>query len=385
MNADAALLEPVLANPDDDHVRLVLADALIELGDPRGELIAVQCAVASKPNQKLRAREQELLQTHREKWFGPLERFLRERGAHEYVVRRGFVDHVRVQLQGRPGEVDDLFAVAPTLRSLEVNGDGLTVSQGLKRLNRLCVTGTIGELADLLIIGYFDGLNALDLQVIEGDPGEGLVRLTELLEFRTTWAARDLWPLPKRLRVLDGYGEDLIRTQLTEPRKMLREVALRSATIDFDGADLLAQQAPFLGSLLLRMSTVSPEVLRRLFRVEWRQLQRLELQGVRLDSDAVQALLTLIAPQLSNVELNIVHLGDAGAREVFKSPWFSQLKRLSLVGNRLTDDALAPLLEWPASKKVSLEELALGRNQISPGALAQLKRLRSFRGTEFLC
>ena len=142
--------------------------------------------------------------------------------------------------------------------------------------------------------------------------------------------------------------------------------------------------APYLGSLLLRMSTASPEVLRRLFRVEWRKLQRLELQGVRLDVDAVQALLTLTAPQLSNLELNIVHLGDAGAREVFKAPWFSQLKRLSLVGNRLTDEALVPLLEWPASKPVALEELALGRNQISPGVLAQLKRLRPFRGTEFL-
>lgn len=384
MTADAALLEPVLADPDDDRVRLVLADALIELGDPRGELIAVQCAVASNPNQKLRAREQELLQAHREKWFGPLEHFLRERGAHEYVVRRGFVDHVRVQLQGRPGEVDQLFAVAPTLRSLEVNGEGLTASEGLRRLRRLCVTGITGALADLLVIGYFDELSALDLQVIEGDPGPGLARLTELKEFRTTWAARDLWPLPKRLRVLDGYGEDLIRTQLSEPRKMLREFALRSATIDFDAADSLAQQAPYLGSLLLRMSTVSPEVLRRLFRVEWPTLRRLELQGVRLDFDGVQALHTLSAPQLSNLELNIVHLGDTGGRELFKAPWLSQLKRLSLVGNRLTDDAFAPLLEWPPSKKLALKELALQRNQVSPAMLAKLKRLRVFRDTEIL-
>jgi uncharacterized protein (TIGR02996 family) len=41
-----ALLAAVIAAPDDDGPRLVLADYLIQRGDPRGELIVVQCKLA---------------------------------------------------------------------------------------------------------------------------------------------------------------------------------------------------------------------------------------------------------------------------------------------------------------------------------------------------
>ncbi len=40
---DELLLEAIYAAPDDDAPRLVYADALLERGDPRGELIARQC------------------------------------------------------------------------------------------------------------------------------------------------------------------------------------------------------------------------------------------------------------------------------------------------------------------------------------------------------
>ena len=36
------LYERVFADPDDDQARMVLADALAELGDPRGEFIVIQ-------------------------------------------------------------------------------------------------------------------------------------------------------------------------------------------------------------------------------------------------------------------------------------------------------------------------------------------------------
>lgn len=43
---DRALLQAVLDAPADDEPRLVYADRLIERGDPRGELIVVQCTLA---------------------------------------------------------------------------------------------------------------------------------------------------------------------------------------------------------------------------------------------------------------------------------------------------------------------------------------------------
>ena len=65
MKRDASL-QQVLDNPDDDQLRLVYADALSERGDPHGELIAVQCALALRPGDEgLRQKESELIQQHR--------------------------------------------------------------------------------------------------------------------------------------------------------------------------------------------------------------------------------------------------------------------------------------------------------------------------------
>src|SRR6185436_6055901 len=57
----ADLVEELLARPDDLELRLVLADRLQDAGDPRGELMAVQCALAAARDAgaraELRARE----------------------------------------------------------------------------------------------------------------------------------------------------------------------------------------------------------------------------------------------------------------------------------------------------------------------------------------
>jgi uncharacterized protein (TIGR02996 family) len=64
------------AAPDDDEARLVYADWLLERGDPRGELIHVQCALAriggakSARSEPLRARERALLAEHQLTWIG---------------------------------------------------------------------------------------------------------------------------------------------------------------------------------------------------------------------------------------------------------------------------------------------------------------------------
>src|SRR5690606_38064295 len=50
--------------PDDVHGYEVYADWLQSVGDPRGELIAVQAALSKTPDPKLSARERELLASH---------------------------------------------------------------------------------------------------------------------------------------------------------------------------------------------------------------------------------------------------------------------------------------------------------------------------------
>ncbi len=62
-----ALLARVYAHPEDDSARLVLADHLLEVGDPLGEFIMLQVTSPSST-----ARMSELLGKYRAKWLGPL-------------------------------------------------------------------------------------------------------------------------------------------------------------------------------------------------------------------------------------------------------------------------------------------------------------------------
>lgn len=66
----AALLEAVYEEPGDDERRAVYADALQELGDPRGELIALQLARGIGGRRS--RRERDLLAQHEKKWIEPI-------------------------------------------------------------------------------------------------------------------------------------------------------------------------------------------------------------------------------------------------------------------------------------------------------------------------
>nr|HEX4316535.1 TIGR02996 domain-containing protein [Kofleriaceae bacterium] len=78
-----ALYAAVYASPDDDAPRQVLADALLELGDPRGELIALQLA----PRRDLE-RERALLDAHGAAWSAAF------RDAGGVTFERGFPAHL---------------------------------------------------------------------------------------------------------------------------------------------------------------------------------------------------------------------------------------------------------------------------------------------------
>ncbi|MBX3162310.1 MAG: TIGR02996 domain-containing protein [Deltaproteobacteria bacterium] len=69
-----ALWREIEDHPDDVAPRLVLADALTELGDPRGELIVLQCRPPpdGEPRPRQATRIQHLLRTEWDRWFGDL-------------------------------------------------------------------------------------------------------------------------------------------------------------------------------------------------------------------------------------------------------------------------------------------------------------------------
>jgi uncharacterized protein (TIGR02996 family) len=87
----AELFADVAQNPDDDEIRQVLADALLERGDPRGEFIMLQLSDGDPK------RVRELLAEHAVEWLGPLAPLVRSREDwRHYRFARGFPVAIRL-------------------------------------------------------------------------------------------------------------------------------------------------------------------------------------------------------------------------------------------------------------------------------------------------
>lgn len=97
--------------PDDDGPRLVLADVLMEAGDPRGEFIALQ--LQPRRSRKAELKLSRLLERHRAAFLGPLAGCVSERGQ---VWERGFLAACRATLDGRLVDEPSLG----TLRAVEL-------------------------------------------------------------------------------------------------------------------------------------------------------------------------------------------------------------------------------------------------------------------------
>ncbi|MCP3168399.1 TIGR02996 domain-containing protein [Myxococcus qinghaiensis] len=93
--ADAeTLLAQVLAKPEDEEARAVLADVLLEQGHPRGELIALQLEATRRTlTATERKRERELLKSARKELLGPLDAVLKP----DCVFTRGFLSHAALK------------------------------------------------------------------------------------------------------------------------------------------------------------------------------------------------------------------------------------------------------------------------------------------------
>lgn len=169
-------LKDILANPDQDAPRLVYADWLEEQGDPRGEFIRVQCALAQGltglERTRLREREDALMVAHASAWTEGLRDLVSRT-----IFRRGFIDGVTMTYSLLLNRGADLFAAAP-VRSLIVISDvadggrpsldipmydARRLSDYLRRLTSLSITLTAASLRQLLEAGAFAELRYLAL------------------------------------------------------------------------------------------------------------------------------------------------------------------------------------------------------------------------------
>ena len=107
-----ALYRAVFAGPADDAPRLVLADALQEQGDPRGEFISLQ--LQTPRSQRSDRRMQKLLDRHRTQFLRRLQSAVMPDGSQRW--ERGFLTEASVVLHGDLVDAPDWA----TLRKLEV-------------------------------------------------------------------------------------------------------------------------------------------------------------------------------------------------------------------------------------------------------------------------
>ncbi|HEX7701798.1 MAG TPA: TIGR02996 domain-containing protein, partial [Kofleriaceae bacterium] len=324
------LLRAVLGRPDDDAPRLVYADALLDAGDLRGELIQLQC----HRTPDTAAREAELIAQLEPVWRDAL-------GANVANVwcERGL----------------------PLKIKLEVSA---IKEDALAALDR-------APIRDVMV--------ALKLDVDDDDVDSHAV---------AEWFARD--PRTARLRSLDlvwcDFEEQGLHAILAADLRRLRSLSLSDYDSQTFAADAIIKNITLSLEELrlcgdsygdfeygLGMLSGSPRSA---------MLQRLSLDNTGLGPDAGHIFAR--SPHFANLtELGLSggsntpnRLGDEGLIALASAPHLAKLRRLALVFNRITDTGLASLAD-PAALPALLS-LAVNNCQISADGFANLVAKRAF-------
>jgi uncharacterized protein (TIGR02996 family) len=209
MSTGQALLQAILADPEDDTPRLVYADWLGETGDEdRAEFIRLQVERARLPEQEGRAkslwvRERTLLHEHRDRWLAGLEPLL-ARGPYDVGVgfERGFVHSIELPVQWLLEHGDLVRQHCPLLRRAEV----YRLTGWGKRLAESPVLRGLRELA------FPCWMNEEDAFALARSPHLGELRVLEVWLGSTgvaddvlgrTLARAPAWPRLRELRALD--------------------------------------------------------------------------------------------------------------------------------------------------------------------------------------
>ena len=292
------LLAAVLADPQSDAPRLVLADWLMERGDPRGELISVQCDLArGAPREaELREREVALLSAHGAQWMGPL-----GRDVLQVRFRRGFVESVEIlDAQALP-QLEGFFNSEP-------------------------VTELIFASSRLI-----DGARFAALEWLE--------RLRSL-EFRTV-----------RPHAPGALSEEQLAHVLGSRRlRKLSRLALVGQRVHDEGLEMLIAQGartlPSLEALRIDRDEITAKGARALVGSKWAvRFVELSLADNELRGDGAEALAESRSPgQLARLSLGGNLLGNGGAVAIAQAPRFRTLRTLSLPKNRIGAPGLDALL-----------------------------------------
>jgi len=404
-------LDAIVAQRDDDAPRLVLADALQEQGDPRGEFISIQCeterlglgpprifrdwlrdglaseAKTSARVAKLLRRETELLRDHGKAWAGEAWTFAKD----AWVFRRGFVD--QLGFGKRTQTLAQAFAAAPLLETVHHFED----APNERRIRAMWAVPEAARLRDL----YLPMVPGLQLPAVAGLAElSGLRRLAlnhaggphELVALAGAPCRETLEGL-----VVCGFKleADSTRAVLGQMRG-LRELQLIDTRLGVTGAGALAaHELPSLEVLAVRHGKIGDEGSRMLIDAAFtRRLRALDLRkngltnaGGILERCPRLAVLELsgnplggslagwigaAAPELDVLGLEGCGLVDADVDALVASPLWARLGALDLRKNKLTDVAAHALAKAAGPR---LRALHISGNALTAAGKKALKTL----------
>ena len=372
----AALLAEVIADPRSVAPRRVYADALLEAGDPRGELIQLQCALEPlAPDDPARpaldARTADLLALHEPAWT----RELRERCAlhdnpSQLTYRRGFVEHARLRAS-RVRELLPMLAAHTPLRELDIDF-----------ADRFEDLGDVPGLPDLEGLRLHRVAKDLDLaRAFASWPHRG--RLRSLHLDSGIAAARAIAGTPglaglESLSLIHPRVEDIGELAATPHLASLRTLRLPGVALLPGSVEALARSETLQSLEVLdlgRATTQSEHASARHELPALARLRELRCYGNTFTPPLATALATG-ARSLEVLALAYVQLEELGARALLRGATaLSNLRHLDLSGIGITDAGFARVID--GLEVPGLRRLACGDNRLDAAAAAALSASRS--------
>jgi uncharacterized protein (TIGR02996 family) len=362
MNPEA-FLRTIREHPDDDGPRLVYADWLEERGEcDRAEFIRVQCELEQAPDDEryagLAQREAELLQRHREAWFGDW-----QPGPH-VRIRRGFLDVV-VSTTLAPRLREDQFR-APGLLELGISVSALALSEVRSFLSwrgREFVTRIESD-------WHWDDEQWPELRrYLDADwPRLHTLRLPALQPLQADVALLERLPALRRMQLRNSYvppGGSCWRAILDSP------VIERLSAFELEGIPLSESDAREFGHEFGRASNPvelalsncrlgSAELAEFVHSCDLRRLRRLDLTGNPLRDSGVRTLADGGLDALTDLNIGDCQCGGPGIRALMECGLLKRLTGLHL-DNNFFDDSTARLLVESGALN-SKTHLSLGSN-----------------------
>lgn len=381
-------VKAIIEDPHDIASRLVFADFLEEIGDPRSEMIRLQFQLADvskhdPARRALRARELKLSTEHG--CFGTIPPFAKFLGA-----EGGFVDAIEITVARFLKYQDEIFSQSP-IRKVVMTGKSkrfvkLAESPHLQKLRSITLKNNNESDQVLRHFLSSDGLSRLESLDIRGEwvsqtVVETIANAPALADLRTlhlhSYQDISIEPIAKSstmtgledLLISGASDADCMLVSAHSNFRQLRKIEVGGHNVSENGMRLLhaSRIYPDLESLVLdngRYSYLREETSHASpFDVETGvgRLKHLEVVG-GFGSEIMTGILANFK-ELEVLRLSENRIDDRGAIALAQSDLFARLKKLYLTNNQLTREGAVAIGE--AKKRNKSIKLYLDGNAIN--------------------